>query len=72
MHPRGFHYFIFILMVKRILLLALKSSRTAAVGRILSVFGLVLTSWVGPGKRATFARDLCLSLSLSLAVDPSV
>ena len=31
MHPRGFHYLIFILMIKRILLLALMSSR-AAVG----------------------------------------
>ena len=29
MHPQGFHYLIFILMVKRILLLALISSRTA-------------------------------------------
>ena len=33
MHPRGFHYFIFILMVKRILLLALISLRTAAASR---------------------------------------
>ena len=32
MHPRGFHDLNFILMVKRILLLALISSRTAAVG----------------------------------------
>ena len=63
MHSRGFHYLIFILMVKRIPLLALISSRTA-VGS-LSVFGLSLTSWVGPGKRAT-PRVTSRSLSLSL------
>ena len=32
MHLRGFHYLTFILVVKRILLLALISARTAAVG----------------------------------------
>ena len=59
-HPRDFHYLIFILMVKRILLLALITSRAAPVlCRFLPVFGLGLTSWVGPGKRTT--SDVCLS-----------
>ena len=57
MHPRGSHYLIIILMLKRILLLALIPSRTAAVGLSVhcyfSVFGLDPTSWVGPGKRVT-------------------
>ena len=61
MHPRCFHYLIFILMVERILMLALISSRTA-VGRIV---GIRSGSHV-VGRSGTTghpAGDLCLSLS---------
>ena len=65
MHPRGFHYLIFILMVKRILLLALISSRTA-VGFVGVRSG---SDVVGPGKGATrrlrvSALPSCVCLSL--------
>ena len=63
-HPRGFNYWIFILMVKHILLLALISSRTA-VGS-LSEFGLGPTPWVGLGVKGHPAAAVSLSLCLSL------
>ena len=67
-HPRGFNYWIFILMVKRIPLLALISSRTA-VGS-LSEFGLGPTSWVGLGRKGRHAAavSLCLSLRGSIGL----
>ena len=66
MHPRGFHYLIFILMVKRILLLALISSRTA-VGFVGIRSGSYVVGRSGErghpaaaGQRASF---VCVSLS---------
>ena len=67
-HPRGFNHWIFISMVKRILLFALISSRTA-VGS-LSEFGLGPTSWVGLGVKGH--PTAAVSLSVSFSVDLSV
>ena len=68
MHPRGFHYMMFALMVKRVLLLALIPSRTAAV-----FVGIRSGSYVvgqsgekGPQRGCGAAVCACLSL------DPSV
>ena len=66
MHPRGFHYLILILMVKRVLLLALISSRTAAVGQIV---GIRSGSYVvGRSGEEGPPHGSSLSLSVDLSV----
>ena len=67
MHPRGFHYLIFIVMVKRILLLALVSSRTAAVGIRFGSYVVGRSAEKGPPRGCG-----AVPLSLSPPVDPSV
>ena len=68
MHRRGFHYFIFILMVKRILLRTLISSRTAVV-----LVGIRSGSHVvGRSRENGHPAGVCVRLSLSLYLSISL